>query len=493
MVYPSNGSTNIPGNVKVRASGLYGSGLNMQYYIEADTVNTFDSVNKINSGWINCSGRWNPGFDPNTTYYLRCKARNGENTGVESGWSSTTSFTTRSAETFYVRPLVKVVGTYGSENGTSYANAFNGFRFQGGQGGIAASALQAQADDTKLSPGDTVWACGNFGLADIATVLEPSTQPRYQAIIGVGTASNPINIRFDHATYPGNVYRMIRYTGSYGWVDEGGGVFSTSTVFSFNRFAFDTDSSGLPDMGTTLQDSIYYKGSSGPLTSPGVYESAGRMYVRMPDDLSPGNRIWQLGGYGQFSTIESRHLNIIGGNWYGDSIQSSATPLAIASKFIKLDGCKHKYSTTTYCIHPGWGSDDWTIENCEFSFVENGVYGANSGGDASVIRCADRLTIRSCWFHHIGVATSGNWVERDSHAIGWQAGEDWVVEDNLCEYCGTAIEQWGYQYKWARGRRSDATSCGKSRSGASPSDQGSPLREAISTRGGGRTASCSTT
>lgn len=453
IVTPASGATSVSGAVKVKASGLFGTGEAMQYYIECDEVNTFNGANLRNSGWLYTDGTWQPGFKPSTTYYLRVKCRSGVATGTESSWSSTSSFTTRAAATYYVRPLNLSAG-YGTGAGTSYANAFNGFRHFGQQGGRSALRFQEECDLRNIAPGDTVKMCDKtWGILESASITESSILPRTQIVCGQGLPTHPIDIRLDDGTNPGEVYLFRRYTGSYSWTNEGGGVYSTATYDSgVDRIAFD-NGAGLPDMGTELQDKVYYKQASGPLTGAGWYVSSGRMYVRLPDDSNPVNKIWTLGGYGEISIYGSQHIKFSGGAWYGTTPQVETVKPSINATFININSARLKYHTKTYGLHAASGCDDWTIDGCTISYMQNGVYGANSGPSAGTNVCANRWTVKNNWFHHIGVATSGAWTEDDSHCVGWQAGEDWIVEDNLCEFAGSAIEQWGFQYKYARGSK----------------------------------------
>ena len=51
------------------------------------------------------------------------------------------------------------------------------------------------------------------------------------------------------------------------------------------------------------------------------------------------------------------------------------------------------------------------------------------------------LTIKNCWIHHIGIASTP-FVDSDAHCIGIQSSNNVTITDNLLEYSGSAIEHW---------------------------------------------------
>lgn len=440
---PSSGATSVSGATTVRADGLFGSGsVAMQYYIEADTVNTFNSGNLRNSGWLLCDGRWRPGFDPSTTYYLRCKARTAANPGTESAWSATSLFTTRAATEWYVRDAA-TFGTYGTENGTSYANSWNDFRWRGTSGGRGGRSLFASVDQTAIAPGDTLWACGDFGLKTTASTTLSSNNPERRSFSMRGTAANPVKIRFDHATYPAKLYHFWKFTGAYNWVNEGGGIYSTANYLAAGQYilAID-DGTGRPNINIdSPSDDVISYDYTNTLASPGYYINAGRQYVKMPDGLSPDNKLWYCpaSSYAwQLLPVNSHYVTLQGGEWRGTT--PAEDYIEQVSTYITLKDLKIKYSLARYCFYMGDGWDNWTLDGVVFGRGQNAVYGVNTGANPATRRCADNLTVKNCWFHHIGV---GIFWDQDSHAVGAQSGDGWLIEDNLFEYGGTAIEFWG--------------------------------------------------
>lgn len=430
----TDGASSVATNLTLVADGLYGSAGAANYLIEVDEVNTFDSAAYRSSGWLLMDGEWAPGFKPSTTYYARCKVRNAAATGEVSSWSPTVSFTTRAAITRYARDLT-TYNTYGTEDGTSYANAWNGLRHNGQQGGLDARKLARQADLRNLGPGDTLYLCGDWGLESSTDIVAQSNKPRFQAICGQGLSGTPIKVRLDDGTNPGKVYKFRKYTGSITWTSEGSGTYSTPT-YDPAIFKYAATSASKPDMGSTpLTQSLLLNQGSGPLTGPGFYYAASKLYVRMPDDSNPGTNLWQLSGYFDINLRGSQHVELIGGEWYGISPQYDYWSYSLAPKNIRLDGAKFKYMDTQYlaAINVGYGCDNWTIINCEIGYCRNGIYSPNEtqvGGQTN--------RVENNWIHHCGVT---GWTDDDGHGIGIQSCENWTITGNLIEYTGTGIEQ----------------------------------------------------
>jgi hypothetical protein len=433
----SNGATGVSGGVTLRADGLSGTGNYQQYYIEVDEANTFSSPELKQSGWLLADGQYKPLLKPSTVYYIRVKGRNGD-TLTEGSWSSTISFTTRAVTEWFVRPLSpSTTKVYGNEDGSSYANAWNGFRWQGHQGGRQLMGLQGEADARKVAPGDTIWHCGYFGPINQSDTSSapPGNQPWYQYVVGNGIANYPIKIRFDHGTYPGGMFNLRKPTSSWGWVDQGGGVWSTTQVVdaTVSLILFDEDNSGLPTMGTPVQDKTYLKQGAGPLTNPGWYVSGGTTYVKRPDGANPGNTVYYMSyGYVTFGPL-GQHIQIQGGSFYNMQISHNY------STDITVTGAKLKYFTQNdFLIHPRKYVDRWIVEDCDISWARGGVYSTNEGTD----NAGNDWTVRRNWIHHIGPYTNTHpFWDDDAHAIGIQGSNNWIVEDNLCEYCGSTIEQ----------------------------------------------------
>lgn len=451
---PTSGATGVSGAVALEADGVTGDGLVMQYYFEVDEANTFDTAALRSSGWLVTKNYWRPRLKPSTTYYWRVKVKDAN--GTESSWSSTYYLTTRAATEWFVRPRTYVAGTYGSEDGTSYENAWNGFRFNGYKGEQQLTLYEAQAKlNIYAAPGDTVWACGDFGLLSTSSFSSiTSTSPYSEYVHAVGMDDDyPVYLRLDHPSHPGRMFKGFSFTGSHNWRNDGGNVYSTATYYaglsSSSRLTVMQD--GVPncDFDNPLSNSTIGYDSGMTLASPGFYVDSGRMYVRMPDNDVPDNNLWYFLGSTETFLLylnQCQYLHIMGGDW------GCCSPLSGTggeeSTHIKIYGGRYKFNLSS------WGPfqisdfvDYWTIENNEISYVPNGVYGTDTGsGDVS--RTGDYIVVRNNWFHDIG--TAAGWTDSDGHCVGVQTGTGWTIEDNLGERCGTAIEIWGGDFKHSR-------------------------------------------
>ena len=230
---PSNGTTNVDKAVFLRVNGgiatLGGDVVNpLHYYFQVDEVNTFDSPDLKESGWIKHYGKYKPILKPNTQYYWRVKVRDSALTPVESSYSSIYSFTTEGPTDWYVRPgvysgvsasmPVPVPGTYGNQDGTSYDDAWNGIReIVWGEDGMEA--------------GDNLYVCGEH---DYDTSMS-NDFIAYQAVEYIRESGfseeYPITIRMDYPGDTGTIYSSYRFDlGRSKYIKFYKGNFNGSTV-----------------------------------------------------------------------------------------------------------------------------------------------------------------------------------------------------------------------------------------------------------------------
>jgi hypothetical protein len=428
----ANGATGVSGGIEVICTGLTGTGNAQQYWCEIDEVSSFDSSELRQSGWLLSDGAWTPRLKPSTTYKARVKGRNGD-TLTESAWSSIVTFTTRAAVTWWARPNNWYGGTYGTESGADYANAFNGLRWQGVQGGRQAKSLQGECDGRKLAPGDTVTLCDNFGPFDTAAPNTPSAgnAPNHVYFVAQGLPTHPITLKMDDPTHPFTMYNLRHPTG-WTWTSEGSGIYSsTSYAGDITYMMFDETNSGFPTVGSSLENKTYTNQGTASLVGPGFGISGGKIYVRLPDNSNPGNRVYYNESYASVSPL-GKYLKFQGGSFFGNRIYHNAVTTDVTMSGLKLKYCG-------YCFEGQKYVDRWTIEDCELSWASAGIYGLNNNVLEEPRNCGNDWIIRRNWIHHIGYAS---FTDNDSHAVGIQSGLNWLVEDNLCEYTGSALEQW---------------------------------------------------
>lgn len=440
-VSPADGASQVSGAAKLVSDGVIGSGRPMRYQFELDEVASFSSPALRSSGWVHAKPEWQPLLKPNQTYFWRVRGQDSSITPTTSAWSPVYSFTTRSNVDWYVRPPT-TPGTYGTEDGSTFQNAWNDLRHNGAKGGLGLAAYKAQANFEKVAPGDSVIVGGDWGLMQSDTLSLAGVNPQVRLIKAKGLSdAYPIFVRFGTAQIPFKFYRFFRFTGNYAWVSEGNGVYSTTSFYDSAGLGIDEAGRPSININDPTSDTLLYRGASAALTAPGFFidYTAKKMYVRMPDGLSPANKLWFLTGSVEtfnLNLIGSKYLRLVGGEFYGTApmLTSSGTE----NTNIYLQDLKIKYYPGAFAFQIGDFTDNITFDNVELSFAPNGIYGTNTG-DPATRRTGDFITVRNCYFHHIGV---GAFTDGDSHAVGIQAGDGWVVEDNLFEYTGTAIEAW---------------------------------------------------
>lgn len=430
----SHAATGVSGAIVLQADGLSGSGNAQQYWIEVDDINTFDGPALKQSGWLLADGKWAPRLKPGTVYYARVKGRSGD-TLAESSWSSTITFSTRAVTEWFTRPLVNSgTALYGTQSGVDYANAKNGLRWNGIQGGISVVSVEGQMNGNDVAPGDTIWHCGYMGPLDTSNFgsVPWTTDSRYQALIGDGIPNYPITLAFDHATYPGGVIALRRPTGSYGWVNQGGGVFSTTVSIDsgLSLLLFDETNTGFPTLGNPIQNKSYYPQASGPLTSAGWYRSGGTTYVRLPDDSNPGNRLYFARGESEHIslTLQGTYQKIRGGQFIGYPVKFNKDRTTFSAVDIRYLPNERGIS----CL----GKHYLTVEDSHIAWAQSGIYFLSVGGAT----CGDYCTIQRNWIHNFGAHTL--YRDGDSHCIGYQSGSYGTIVDNLCEISGPSIELW---------------------------------------------------
>lgn len=331
------------------------------------------------------------------------------------------------AATWYVRPEAPA-GAYGSENGTSYANAFNGLTIgDRSKGGL-------KWGSTGIKAGDTVYICGNHTLK-ISKVADSFFHGRIPIVLN-GTASAPITFRGDYAADPGTVWGFGRNTtlsDSWSGPDSNG-------VYSIGRdlgqfIAQDVTVAGKGTFYLTEMGSTTWSGNYGAFC-----RSGGRTYVKTTDGKSPAGRLYTGNIAYRFALLRNSYITFKNINFPGMLIdidrdeQGELVTSLPRSNHITFDGCAFRYGTITFFTMFD-GNDYWTFNKCAFEYVPNGIYtyGRMGGVGASYMRVSNST------FRNMGVLM---FPHQDAHGIGIQRGQGHVFEHNTFENTGTAIEFW---------------------------------------------------
>lgn len=311
--------------------------------------------------------------------------------------------------TWYVRPAG---GSYGAEDGTSYADAWDGLSsVVFGGGGVAA--------------GDTLYVCG----VHLRTYDShpPGSLTWY---IGSGTSGNPVTIRGDYGGDPGVIWGAAIYDVN-SWVSEGSNTYSqilTKSVYADWVFEDITDF----ETWTVLDKEASLgacQANAGSYYSA-TYGSGTKLYVHCSDDGDPTGRIavnrmgWNinLDGESYVNWLNIKTYCIY--RWL-----EYAAPPGHSVNYITWTSCTMWYGEFAIIFFRN-NSTFFTFDNCDIRWARNGIcvspWAPGSTHD---------WTIKNCLIRDIGVRSG----DSDAHAVGVQSTYNAVVESNEMVNCGTTI------------------------------------------------------
>jgi len=313
------------------------------------------------------------------------------------------------ASDWYVRPAG---GNYGKEDGSSYQDAWDGLlNVVWGPGGVEA--------------GDTLYVCG-LHVHDVTNRGNIATQADITPVSGTSESAR-VTIRGD---YPGDqgivwgAYRMSYDT----WTDEGDGVWSILLPGNSKGDWY------FQDIGNPANEDFVVLDKEndieGVRNHPGShysvdYKTNSLLYVKLTDGGNPAGRIyanrwgydWQIGELQYITFLNLKFYNPYRFLW-GES-----------ANHIRWEGCKLTYGEHSL-ISLFDNSDYMEVINCELSWAGNGIYNISSTNNAP-----SNYLFKGNYIHDMGVRESTQ--NGDAHAIGIQGGHDGVIEDNICENCGS--------------------------------------------------------
>jgi hypothetical protein len=403
----------------------------LQYYFQIDEVNTFNSPNLKESGWIKHYARYKPVLKPNTQYYWRVKVRDSALTPTGSSYTSIWSFTTRGPTSWYVRNLVDIdttwdvlrnpiadPGIYGSQDGSSYANAFNGiFSIKWGEGGVEA--------------GDTLYVCGTHIYNMYYTYWDSPTSARIKE--SGFSDEYPITITTACPDEQGVIWGESRdMTVSVTWTGpDANGVYSTSDIpnaaVEFN---------GTDYIKLDRETSTTWTGHLGA-----SYTTGGVTYVKTSDLSSPAGKIyssyWFKFGFdmGRSDFIKFKDYKSFN-SVVGKNAKSYSISELDVSKNITFEDCEFAYYDGDL-ISITEGMDNWIIRNCDLHDMENGIYTHTPG-------YVYNLLVENNRIYNTGPPNYGN---VDCHAVGIQNGANHIIQNNtIWNTGGSAIEFWASGY-----------------------------------------------
>jgi len=320
---------------------------------------------------------------------------------------------------WYVRPAG---GNYGLENGTSYANAWDGLeKVVWGAGGV--------------QPGDTLYVCG-FHLRDYPP--EGRSDAGEIPIISGTSESNRITVRGD---YPGDLGiiwggHKIKYET---WIYEGDYVWKITVWPNYPEGYFwqdvTADSWTLLKKTTSLQQCKDTPGSSYSTN----LNHGGTLYVHCTDNGDPTNRIVGNNyGYG-FNLYNKQYITFKNLKFYWSYTFGADRTVKIA--YVTIDGCRCWYGGAfLFNIGRVEGSNHhFTINNCDIAYARNGIgFTTSAPGDD-----VHDYIISNNYIHDIGIIES----DSDAHGIGGNATHNGLIENNEFYNCGSAITFYHYWFQ----------------------------------------------
>ena len=292
------------------------------------------------------------------------------------------------ASDWFVRPAG---GNYGSEDGSSYQDAWDGLlNVVWGPGGVEA--------------GDTLWVCG---------LHDAGYRDRSINVGASGTADNPIIIRGDFPGNPGTIFSCgMKLTSGWEGPDEFG-VYSRPYGGSTGSQAFEdmslrlTKPGRLPDSDwlpssfyqAGAGETLYYKPSSGT-ASGHIFYTQSDVVVRITNQ----------------NNIHIMNLNLMNA---GHIIKlDNASNIVIEGNYLQW---------AAYYAIPFWhDSDNVSIVNNTMENAGNGIYIINQNGPNS--DNSDSYYIANNTIRNIN--QDYYYGSRDSHAIGIQGGDNGIIEYN---------------------------------------------------------------
>jgi hypothetical protein len=314
------------------------------------------------------------------------------------------------AKDWYVRPSG---GTYGTESGVSYDNAWNGL-------------LNVMWGKNGVKPGDSLYVCG-IHVHDVKKSSYIATQAKIHIISGKDE-SRRITLRGDYPGDPGIIWGSYRM--SFGeWKNEGSGVWSIELPGnSYADWFFQDIGKPFPesfialDQVDTLEKLWNHPGGQYSVD----YLSGSKIYIHCTDSKKPNGRIYgNRYGYGfvfgdaQYVTF--KNLSFLG---FGRFIQKNDR-----LSHVKWDKCHFAYGE--HSLLGFWGANFGVeVINCKFSWAENGIYTISGTDDYT-----SYYRFNNNYFENIGVRKVNR--NTDAHSIGIQGGVGGEIKNNIIKNCGT--------------------------------------------------------
>lgn len=330
--------------------------------------------------------------------------------------------------TWYVRPCVyssyKVAfpngpdplpGIYGSQDGTSYANAWNGFP-------------SIVWGPTGVTNGDTLYICGSH-------IYYMSNSTSFAAQATVNALASGFTVRMDYPGDPGLIFggAVDCVPADLVWLgpDANGVYWRTNSFGSGYNQPFFISGTNITRLNT--QAGVTWSGNLG-----GWFYSGGTNFVKTPTGAAPSTNIafsqfgWTL-NLGKYSNIVFQACTFFSSSKSISSGLTWDTPT-----YATFTGANHLYFTNCTLLQGSQvqllpGNDYCIFDGCEIGYGQYGVYGFY----ASQTRGPDTIMVNSCYIHDCDTT---NYPDTDGHGVGARDSSNWTVTHNRVEKTGAAID-----------------------------------------------------
>jgi hypothetical protein len=313
---------------------------------------------------------------------------------------------------FYARP--QAASTYGTEAGTSYANAWNGLdAVVWGEGG--------------LNAGDTLYVCGHHsGVTSNGWSNNAFTKI---VVAGSGSAGQPITIS---GACP-NDQGYIHGTG-YGWSPSASwtgpdefGAYNKAKTGSFFKVTAEYSA----DWSTVIEMTNQTKVPDGDWVAGSVYGDGAKIYWK-PSDGSTAHNLTHSGTAAIIDTAGYDYINIQDLHLENVTLAGGAVHIADGSDFVNVLRCTIRWAKYAGVYSTG-DTNDGSINDCTIYDAASGIYFVQ-GTDG---KNSNRWEIARNKIYNIERNDRFQYV--DAHGIGVQDGNYFNVHHNTIYY----VAAWG--------------------------------------------------
>jgi hypothetical protein len=305
------------------------------------------------------------------------------------------------AKDWYVRPAG---GTYGSENGTSYENAWDGLN----NVVWGASGIQ---------PGDSLWVCG----LHIYDYTGGYFYNQLSIISGTSETSR-ITVRGDYPGDSGIIWGAYKLSHE-SWIDEGNNTYSiTLPTGAFEDWFFEdvtANSWTVLAKANSLQNCKDTPGSH----YSSDYAGGSRLYIHCSDNGNPAGRILANRRGWEFAMTSHSYITSLNLKFYSIYSMFHRANDNHYVQYVRWQGCTIWYGEVELLGFKG-GSHHVEVIDCDLAWAGIGL-GNGTSDDGGTCYA---YTYSGNTIHDIGVRPSTQ--NTDAHGIGIQGGHDGLIEKN---------------------------------------------------------------